>query len=79
MFDKLNFIYFIISFCIGIGYIYMTTPPPSIVMKFPSPNNTATLVYEDKSKNCYKYKHEEVDCNGKNVLHQPVLENFNSS
>jgi hypothetical protein len=78
MFGKLNFVYLIIAFCIGIGYIYFVTPPPEIVRKFPSPFNTDSVVYTDSSKNCYKYSHEEVNCNtsSEKVLPQPVVENY---
>jgi hypothetical protein len=79
MFDKLNAVYLIISFCIGIGYIYIITPPPTVVMKFPSPHNTSSLIYKDKSNACYKYKHNKVSCEANNVIDQPVLENFNSN
>ena len=79
MFENINVFYFIVSFCVGIGYIYMVTPSPTIVNKFPSPYNTKNLVYRDNDNNCYKYTHEKVKCNGDNVIHQPVLENFNSS
>jgi hypothetical protein len=79
MFEKINIIYLIAAFSVGIGYIYIVTPPPQVVMKFPSPNNTKSLVYTDASNNCYKYEHEHVDCKHGNVKHQPVLENFNSS
>lgn len=78
MFEKLNLFYLVISFCIGIGYIYIITPPPSVVHKFPSPLNTNKLVYRDGDDNCYKYKHKLVNCNvsPSNILDQPVMENF---
>lgn len=80
MFEKLNLFYLVISFCIGIGYIYIVTPPPTVIRKFPSPFNTDHLVYKDKESNCYKYKHEKIKCNDTeyNVVDQPVMENFKS-
>ena len=78
MFEKLNLFYLVVSFCIGIGYIYIVTPPPTVIRKFPSPYNTKNLVYKDKDNGCYKYKHEKVSCNNTDasVVDQPVLENF---
>lgn len=78
MFERLNLFYLVISFCIGIGYIYIVTPPPTVIRKFPSPFNTNHLVYKDKENNCYKYKHEKISCDHTehNVVDQPVMENF---
>ena len=78
MFEKLNLFYLVVSFCIGIGYIYIVTPPPTVIRKFPSPYNTKNLIYRDQEHNCYKYKHEKVTCDDiiANVIDQPVLENF---
>ena len=79
MFGKLNLFALIISFCVGILYVYISAPPPNIVMKFPSPNNAGKVVYKNKLNECYKYDYSKVDCNlSKNVKSQPVLENFNS-
>ena len=50
------------------------TPPPHIVLKFPTPLNS-DIVYKDKSDNCYKYVATEVKCN-KSALSQPIIEEF---
>lgn len=79
MFGKLNFFALIISFCIGILYVYISSPPPSVVMKFPSPFNAGKVVYKNKLDECYKYEYEKVECDKvKKLQSQPVLENFNS-
>lgn len=77
MFDKLNLTFLVISFSIGIFYVYVTAPSPEVVLKFPSPFNAGKITYKDQSENCYKYLHEKVDCEkSKNVKPQPVTENF---
>lgn len=78
MFENIRLDIFLISFCIGIGLVYIFSPPPQIVMKFPSPQNAGDIKYEDENKNCYRYNSEKVSCeNSKNeVVDQPVLENF---
>ena len=73
---KLN--YFLISFCIGILYVYLVQPSKEIVYRFPNPNNTS-LIYKDKNDNCYKYKIEERNCNELNknqIKSQPIVEDF---
>jgi hypothetical protein len=77
MFDKLNLTFLVISFSIGIFYVYVTAPSPEVVLKFPSPFNAGKITYKDKSDNCYKYVHEKVNCEkSANVKPQPVTENF---
>ena len=79
MFDKLNFFALIISFCIGILYVYISSPTPNVVMKFPSPYNAGKVTYKNQLNECYKYDYEKINCNAtKNVKPQPVMENFNS-
>lgn len=82
MFDKINLLYFVAAFSIGICIVYVTNPPPTVVLKFPSPNNVGKFVYKDGSDNCYKYNSEKVNCyDGKknkksNTIPQPITENF---
>lgn len=74
MFERINFTYFIISFCLGIFVVYTTKQPVQVVHKFPSPTNLATK-YRDNTNSCYKYEYEEVQCDG-NQLPQPIIEDF---
>ena len=46
--NKLDFRYFIVSFAIGILYVYMYQPEKKIVYKFQNPNNLDTI-YKDKN------------------------------
>ena len=71
--------YFIISFAIGILYVYLVQPKKEIVYRFPNPNNLDKLVYTDKNDDCYKYEVEEKNCtevNKKYIKTQPIVENF---
>jgi hypothetical protein len=74
MLEKIRFDLFIISFCVGIFFVYAMTPKRELVNKFPSPDNTE-LIYADKNESCYKYKPTEVDCDADSVP-QPVIEDF---
>jgi hypothetical protein len=77
MFEKINFIYFTISFCVGIFLVYIQTPKKTIVYKFPSPDNS-DLVYKDKSESCYKYHSNEIECpkDDSAIEPQPIIEDF---
>ena len=74
MFYWINTTYFVISFCIGIMFVYIMNPPLQVVYKFPSPDNE-DIIYNDESESCYKYQSEEVPCSDKTV-NQPIVENF---
>jgi len=76
--NKLDFRYFIVSFAIGILYVYMYQPEKKIVYKFPNPNNLNTI-YKDKNDACYKFEIEETNCNEvreKLIKEHPILEDF---
>jgi len=44
---KFNFFAFIIAFAIGIFYVYISTPKPKIVIKYPTPYNSNKIVYRN--------------------------------
>ena len=38
---------FIISFCIGILLVYLLTPIPKIIIRYPTPENAGKIIYKD--------------------------------
>lgn len=78
MLDFLDGKYLVLSFCIGIFFVYVSAPAKQLVNKFPSPQNQNDLVYVDQSDSCYKYEASEVKCDGKSKP-QPILEDFENS
>lgn len=63
------------SFCVGMAIMILYTPPPAIVVKFPSPGGASHL-YHSTDGSCYRVESEEVSCpkDRKNVLPQPVTD-----
>ena len=62
-------IVFILSLCIGIFVVYSITPPPKIIIKYPTPENSGRVIYKDEAHNCFKILSSEVDCpNDKNQI-----------
>lgn len=53
---------FIAAFAVCIIIVYFTNPEPTVVYRFPNPENAGKLTYQDKEKNCYKYEASEVKC-----------------
>ena len=52
----------ILSLFVGLTYTYFTTPPPRVVIKYPTPFNIDKTTYVDENNVCYKYKIKEVQC-----------------
>lgn len=53
---------FLIAFSICIVIVYFAQPEPTVVYRFPNPDNAGKLTYQDGNKNCYKYEATEVKC-----------------
>ena len=69
---KFNFFAFIIAFSIGMFYVYIASPKPKIVIKYPTPYNANKIVYKNDNDICYKYKVEEINCT-ENSIDQPII------
>lgn len=78
MLDRLNLFYFVLAFSVGLFICYVMTPPPEVVVKFPSPYNAGKIVYHDKADNCYTYRADAVACpkDRSLVKSQPIVEDF---
>ncbi|MEM0354039.1 MAG: hypothetical protein QXW79_00520 [Thermoplasmata archaeon] len=59
---KVNLFYIILGLALGIFVIYTTTPPPKIIIKYPTIDNIHSTTYIDDRGQCYKYYAEEVPC-----------------
>jgi len=55
-------LYFFLSLFVGLFFVYISTPTPEIVFKYPMPENADKLVYQDDADTCYKYIVSEIKC-----------------
>lgn len=62
IFSNIIPIYFFISFFIGLFFVYISTPKPKVIIKYPTPENAGKIIYKDNSDICYKYISKEVNC-----------------
>jgi len=71
--DKyLSLKYFFVSFCIGMFMVYILTPLPEIIIKYPTPYNSGKIVYKDSADICYVYDKRQVNCSGKSSIDTPL-------
>jgi hypothetical protein len=68
-------LYLLAAFLVGLVYVHFTVPPPTAVLKFPSPYNAGLVQYRDKGDACYMYRAEAVPCEKQSVA-QPVIEDY---
>jgi len=68
---KLNWGAFLTALAIGMFFVYINTPKPKVVIKYPNPDNINNIVYKDEAENCYMYKADKVECT-KDKVQQPV-------
>ena len=54
--------YFIISFAIGLFFVYILGPEKKVIYIFPNLNNINDFIVKDKTNNCFQYTAEEITC-----------------
>lgn len=67
-----NIFSFIIAFAIGIMYVFVNSPKPKYIIKYPTPYNIERNVYKGLDDQCYKFKIKEVNCSAK-YIEQPII------
>ena len=53
---------FLISFAIGLFFVYILGPEMKTVFIYPTPENVDKILFKDKADNCFSFKEEVVDC-----------------
>jgi hypothetical protein len=53
---------FLISFAIGLFFIYILGPEMKDIFIYPSPETVNKVLFKDKADNCFYFEEEEVKC-----------------
>jgi|DEB0MinimDraft_6_1074348.scaffolds.fasta_scaffold365382_1 hypothetical protein len=60
---NINPYYFLISLAVGMFFVYISTPPPEVIIEYPTPENAGKVIYkEDNNLGCYTYMAKKVSC-----------------
>ena len=59
---KLNILAFMISFAIGIFFVYTTMPDKKTILIYPSPDNIDHIQYKDQADTCFQFKQMKETC-----------------
>jgi len=60
--DLISFPIFIVSLTIGLFFVYMFNPNPTVIYVYPTPDNIDKLQFKDYADNCYQFTSKEVKC-----------------
>ena len=68
---------FTVALCIGLLFVYTTTPAPEIIIKYPTPHNAGKITYVDEAGVCYKYKVTDAACpaDQSDIKKMPLVQN----
>ena len=62
IFNYISLPAFLISFAIGLFFIYILGPETKPVMIYPSPENVNKVLFQDNAENCFSFQQKEVEC-----------------
>jgi hypothetical protein len=62
LFNYISLPAFLISFAVGIFFVYILGPEMKTIYIYPTPENVDNVLFKDKGDNCFYFKPEEVDC-----------------
>jgi len=65
---------FLISLFIGLLFVYLSTPTPTLIYVYPTPDNVNEIEYVDMANNCFQFEANKVTCprDIKNVKDIPI-------
>ena len=53
---------FLISFAIGLFFVYILGPEMKTIYIYPTPENVDKILFRDKADNCFTFQEQMVDC-----------------
>lgn len=61
-FKYISFPVFIISFLIGLFFIYILGPENKKIYVYPTPESVNKILFKDKADNCFYFEEETIEC-----------------
>jgi hypothetical protein len=62
LFNYISLPAFLISFAIGLFFVYVLGPEMKTIYIYPNPENVNKVLFKDKADNCFQFVEEIVEC-----------------
>jgi len=62
LFHYISLPIFLVSFAVGMFFIYILGPETKRIFIYPSPENVNRILFKDVAENCFSFKPVEVEC-----------------
>jgi hypothetical protein len=62
VFNHISWPAFIVSFALGVFYIYISLPTRRVVTVYPTQDNADHFNFRDKAHNCFRFEQEAKPC-----------------
>lgn len=62
IFNYISLPIFLISFAVGVFFVYILGPEMKTIIVYPSPENVDKILFKDKADNCFYFEESEVEC-----------------
>jgi hypothetical protein len=62
IFNYISLPVFLISFSIGLFFVYILGPDMKTIYIYPTPENVDKVLFKDKAENCFYFQEEVVEC-----------------
>jgi hypothetical protein len=69
-FDYIDPVYFVAALFVGLLYTYITAQKPTIIVRYPTPENAGKITYRDEADACYTYKVTPTSCPVSSMIKQ---------
>jgi hypothetical protein len=60
--NYISFPIFLVSFAIGLFFVYILGPETKNIYIYPSPETVNKVLFKDKAENCFYFEEEVVEC-----------------
>jgi hypothetical protein len=62
IFDYISLPIFLVSFAVGLFFVYILGPERKTIYIYPSPENVNKILFKDKADNCFLLEEQQVEC-----------------
>ena len=62
IFNYINLYAFLVSFAVGLFFVYVLGPEMKTIYIYPTPENVDKILFKDKADNCFYFEEQFVEC-----------------